>query len=155
VGNAMYTMEDPMVNLEALGPYAVTTGMRDTAVWETEKGATAMWATMGEGTVDWQAYLKRYEELCRGVPFVLEILSYIWPRELPYLDPKYWAAFPKARASEFARFVALAKRGRKFEIPPGRPSGERSPELERAQQKYDLERSLAYCRNALGLGLRT
>jgi sugar phosphate isomerase/epimerase len=35
-GNATWTLEDPLVNLELLGPYAVTTGIRDTAVWETE-----------------------------------------------------------------------------------------------------------------------
>ena len=153
-GNAPWVLEDPLVNLEHLGPYAVTTGMRDTAVWETENGATALWANMGEGAVDWQAYVKRFQELCPGVAFVLEILSYIWPRELSYLDPKSWATYPKARAHEFARFVALAKRGKKGAPPAGRPTGERSAELEQAQQKYDLEQSLAYCREILGLGMR-
>ena len=33
------------------------------------------------------------------------------PRVLPYLEQDFWKAFPKANASEFARFVALAKRG--------------------------------------------
>jgi sugar phosphate isomerase/epimerase len=153
VGNAVYTMEDPMVNLEILGPHALTTGMRDTAVWETEKGATAMWATMGQGTVDWSAYMKRYRELCPNVPFVLEIISYIWPRDLPYLEPKTWDVFPRARANEFARFVAFVKRGRKFKVPEGRPSGSPSRELEQAQQKFDLEDSLKYCKEVLGLGL--
>ena len=53
-----------------------------------------------------------------------------------------------------ARFVALAKRGKKFELPPGRPAGTRSPKLEQAQQKFDLEESLKYCREVLGLGLK-
>jgi len=38
-----------------------------------------------------------------------------------------------------------------YEIPPGRPTGPPSPELERAQQKYDLEENLAYCREVLKL----
>ncbi len=154
VGNAIYTMEDPMVSLEILGPHAVTTGMRDTAVWETEKGATAMWATMGQGSVDWTAYMKRYREICPSVPFVLEIISYIWPRELPYLEPKTWDVFPKARAREFARFVAFVKRGQKFKVPDGRPSGSASRELEQAQQKFDLEQSVEYSKRVLGLGLQ-
>ena len=150
-GNATWAMEDPLVNLEILGPYALTTGIRDTAVWETDNGAECMWANMGQGVVDWQAYVKRFRELCPQTPFVLEIISYKWSNELPYLRPEYWSRFPKARAHEFARFVALAKRGKPFEIPPGRPAGAASPELEQAQQKFDLEAGLKYCREVLGL----
>ncbi|MBN2476005.1 MAG: sugar phosphate isomerase/epimerase [Pirellulales bacterium] len=153
-GNATWALEDPMVNLETLGPYAVTSGIRDTAVWETDNGADCMWANMGQGVVDWQAYVKRFQELCPRTPFVLEIISYKWSSEAQYLRPEFWSRFPRARARELARFVALAKRGKEFEIPRGRPAGAASPELERAQQKYDLEESLAYCREVLGLGLR-
>ena len=66
-----------------------------------------------------KAYVKRFRELCPAIPFVLEILSYVWPQEIPYLDPKMWDVFPKARAHEFARFLALVKKGRKQEAPPG------------------------------------
>jgi 3-oxoisoapionate decarboxylase len=153
-GNATWTLEDPLVNLELLGPYAVTTGIRDTAVWETDLGAMCMWANMGQGVVDWAAYVKRFRELCPGTPFVLEIISYRWSHELPYLQPEFWTRYPGVRAPEFARFLALAKRGRPYEIPAGRPVGDATPELERAQQKWDLEESLRYCRQVLGLGRR-
>ena len=153
-GNATWTLEDPMVNLEILGPYVVTTGIRDTAVWETENGAHCMWTNMGQGGVDWQAYVKRFQELCPRTPFVLEVISYKWSNEAQYLKPEFWSRFPRARAHEFARFVALAKRGAKYEIPPGRPTGPASPKLEQAQQKFDLEQSLQYCREVLGLGLK-
>jgi sugar phosphate isomerase/epimerase len=153
-GNATWTLEDPLVNLEILGPYAATTGIRDTAVWETDNGAHCMWANMGHGGVDWQAYVERFQELCPQVPFVLEIISYKWSIELEYLKAEFWSKFPKARASEFARFVALAKRGQEYELPPGRPTGEKSPELDQAQQKFDLEESLKYCRQVLGLGVQ-
>lgn len=153
-GNAAWTIEDPMVNLELLGPHALTTGIRDTAVWATETGAKCMWTNMGQGSVDWEAYLRRFRELCPKAPFVLEIISYRWTNHAEYLKPEFWSRFPEARASEFARFVALAQRGKEFQIPAGRPSGAPSPELERAQQKFDLEQSLAYCRDVLGLGMR-
>jgi 3-oxoisoapionate decarboxylase len=111
-----------------------------------------MWANMGQGVVDWAAYVKRFRELCPGTPFVLEIISYRWSHELSYLQPEFWLRYPGVRAPEFARFLALAKRGRPYETPAGRPAGDASPELERAQQKYDLEESLRYCRQCLGLG---
>jgi sugar phosphate isomerase/epimerase len=154
-GNAAWTMEDPMVNLEVLGPYAATSGIRDNVIWETGKGAKVMWANMGQGVGDWPAYVRRFGELCPGVPFVLEILSYRWGREIPYLEPEMWEAFPRARAHEFARFVRLAKRGKPYTIPEGRPRGEGSRELEQAQQKFDLERSIRYCKEVLGLGLKS
>lgn len=154
-GNATWALEDPMVNLEILGPYCLTAGIRDTAVWETENGATCMWANMGHGVVDWPAYVKLFEELCPQAPFVLEIISYKWSANMTYLKPEFWSKFPKARAHEFARFVAMAKRGSKFQIPAGRPAGAASRELEQAQQRFDLEESLKYCKEILGLGLKS
>lgn len=153
-GNAAWTMEDPMVNLETLGPYALTTGIRDSAIWETDDGASSMWVTMGQGVVDWPAYVARFQQLCPRTPFVLEVISYKWQYDMPYLKPEYWTQFPRARAAEFARFVALAKHGKKYELPPGRPSGEPSAELEKAQQKYDLAADVRYCKEVLGLGLK-
>jgi 3-oxoisoapionate decarboxylase len=145
-GNAVWTLEDPMVNLEWLGPYTVTTGIRDSVVSETATGAHAMWTNMGRGQTDWPAYVKRFQELCPTDAFVLEIISYKWGSEMPYLQPAFWDRFPRARASEFARFVALAKGGGEVQLPPGRPAGP-----EQAQQKFDLEESLRYCREVLGI----
>jgi 3-oxoisoapionate decarboxylase len=145
-GNAVWTLEDPMVNLEILGPYAVTTGIRDSMVWETPNGAQAMWTNMGQGQTDWPAYVKRFQGLCPTDAFVLEIISYRWGHEMPYLQAEFWDRFPRARASEFARFVALAKRGSEPKLPPGRPTGS-----EQEQQRFDLEESLRYCREALGI----
>jgi hypothetical protein len=85
---------------------------------------------------------------------VLEILSYAWLVKLPYYDPDFWKKFPRARAHEFARFVALAKKGKPHVIPGGRPAGPGTPQLTRAQQKFDLEHGIRYCKNVLGLGLK-
>ena len=150
-GNAVWALEDPLVNLEILGPYAASTGLRDSAIWATDRGANVQWTDLGDGQVDFKAYVKRFVELCPGVPFILEIISG-GPREFPYLDPEFWSAFPKARAHEFARFVAMAKRGRPPTSPPDRPTGPRSRELAGRQQRYDLERSVKYSKEVLGLG---
>jgi sugar phosphate isomerase/epimerase len=149
-GNAAWTLEDPMVNLEVLGPYVLTTGIRDSMVWETDQGASAMWTNMGKGQTDWKSYVQRFRELCPSDSFVLEIISYKWGREMKYLEPDFWDVFPHAKASEFARFVALAKRGHQAEPPPNRPI-----DSEQAKQKFDLEQSLAYCRNTLGIGQKS
>jgi len=152
-GNAAWTIEDPLVNLEILGPYAVATGIRDTAVWEIPDGVQAHWTGMGEGNTDWKVYVDRYAALCPKTPFVLEIISE-WGRPLSYLKDDFWKAYPIARAHEFARFVAFAKRGKPCQ-PYQVPAGKDKREYDKEFQKADLEKSVRYCKEVLGLGLKT
>jgi 3-oxoisoapionate decarboxylase len=151
-GNATWTLEDPMQNLEILGPYAVSSGIRDSAVWETADGAIARWAAMGEGQVDFKAYMKRYAELCPNTPVVLEIISE-FAKPLPYLKDDFWGPYAKVRAREFAKYVALAKRGTQRE-PFKNPTGADRQQALQTYQKAELERSLKYCREVLGLGTK-
>ncbi len=152
-GNATWVLEDPMTNLEVLGPYAATTGMRDSAVWETEKGAAVQWTNHGDGQVDWVAYVDRFEQLCPGVTFILEVISG-GPREYNYLEDDLWKAFPEARAKDFMKFLRMAKKGKPPVAPEGIPTGSTPKESEQLKQAFDLEQSLDYCRRVLGLGLK-
>ena len=147
-GNAAWTLEDPQGSLEILGPYTLTTSLRDDMVWEYEDGAKVQWTAMGEGNVDLKTYFKRFAELCPGVPVHIETISG-FAVEFPYLKPEFWTVWPKARAKDFAKFVALAKRGQPLQ--PHRSSNKQS---DQEYQKGELERSLKYCREVLGLGSR-
>jgi sugar phosphate isomerase/epimerase len=147
-GNAAWTLEDPQGSLEILGPYTLTTSLRDDMVWEYEDGAKVQWTAMGEGNVDLKAYFKRFAELCPGVPVHIETISG-FAVEFSYLKPEFWTVWPKARAKDFARFVALAKRGKP--LPPHRSVNKQA---DQEYQKGELERSLKYCREVLGLGSR-
>jgi sugar phosphate isomerase/epimerase len=152
-GNATWTLEDPLRNLEILGPYAVTTGIRDSAIWENAEGGIVQWTAMGEGQVDWLKYFDRFAELCPGVPVQLEIISG-FQRPYPYVKEDFWKYYQDIRAFEFSRFVAMAKLGKPrdpFQVPPGK---ERKP-AEQEYQKSELEKSIKYCREALGLGLKS
>src|SRR5204862_4456106 len=82
-GNAAWTMEDPLASLEILGPYVVTTSLRDSAVWESITGATVQWTAMGEGNIDWKKYFARFAELCPNVPVHIETISGS-NREIPF-----------------------------------------------------------------------
>src|SRR4051812_169234 len=148
-GNACWTMEDPLENLEILGPYVVTTSLRDSMVWESPDGAVIQWTAMGDGIVDFKTYFKRFAELCPGVPVHIETISG-FPKNVDYFKKDFWKVYPKARASDLAKFVALAKKGKA--IPP-----HRSPDAKAKQdyEKSEIERSMKYCQNVLGLGLRT
>ena len=151
-GNATWTMEDPLASLETLAPYVLTTSLRDSAIWESTNGATVQWTAMGDGTVDVKTFFKRFAELCPGVPVHIETISG-FNREIPYLKEEFWKAWPKARAKDFARFVALAKQGKPRD-PWKAPEGKDRKLAEQEYQMNDIERSLRYCKDELGLGLQ-
>jgi sugar phosphate isomerase/epimerase len=152
-GNATWALEDPLDNLEVLGPYALCTGIRDSALWETPEGGTLQWTAMGEGAVDWRAYFKRYAEISPNTPVILETISGR-PIPIPFLRDDFWDAYLNVRPREFARFLRLVKTGtarRPFKIGKGRGA----TLTEQRFQKSELERSVRYCRETLGLGLKT
>jgi len=146
-GNAAWTLEDPLESLEILGPYAVTTSLRDSVIWEYEDGAKVQWTAMGDGMVDWKKYFARFKELCPGVPVHIETISG-FAREFPYLKKEFWAPLPKARGKDFARFVALARKGKAIQ-PYKAPDGKDKKEAEKEYQKAEIERSIKYCKEVL------
>lgn len=144
-GNATWTLEDPMQSLEILGPYTLTTSLRDTAIWETEKGCRIQWTAYPDGgCVDPKAYFKRFAELCPGVAVNIETIGG-FSIEFPYLDPEFWTAFPEKPASELASFIALAKKGK-----PVESYNANDPDL----QRRDIEKSFRYLKSEVGLGTR-
>ena len=149
-GNATWTFEDPLASLETLAPYVLTTSLRDSAIWESANGATVQWTAMGDGTVDVKAYFARFAELCPGVPVHIETISG-FNREIPYLKQDFWKAWPKARAQDLARFIALAKKGQPRETWKA-PAGQDRKLAEQEYQKSEIERSIKYCKEQLGLG---
>jgi sugar phosphate isomerase/epimerase len=158
-GNPIWCIEDPFLTLEILAPYAVTTHVRDSIVFETPHGAAGQWVAMGDGILDLPRFVAEFRKRCPQSTMQLEIITGRPPRPLNYLDADFWKAFPKLPAWEFARFVALAKTGRPFmgamvveDITGQKPA----PVMEEAlkeQQRIDLDRSFEYCRKTLNVGI--
>lgn len=144
-GNATWTMEHPLHSLELLGPHALCTGLRDSAVWETPDGAAFEWTAPGDGGVDWKKYFARHAELCPGTPVILETIS-ARQFQLPFRRDEFWAAYPQRSPEEFAGFMELARGGKPRPAPP------EDRALDSEFQKAELEKGLRYCREALGLG---
>jgi sugar phosphate isomerase/epimerase len=157
-GNPLWVVEDPFVTLEILGPYVLTTHIRDSAIFEHPRGAAAQWVALGDGSLDFVRFMDRYRKMCPAAAMQLENITGRPPEVLPYLEPDFWKAFPKMPAWELARFLSLAKSGRPFmgSMVIGGSSGN-SPVIQAAlneQQRVDLERSLEYAKKKLGVGIR-
>jgi sugar phosphate isomerase/epimerase len=158
-GNPMWLLEDPVETVEILGPYAVTSHIRDSVLYEHPRGVAFQWVALGDGTMNWAGILERFARLCPHVPLQMEVITGRPPQVLPYLEPEFWKAFPHKPAEELARFIALAKKGHPFDgfmvvaDSMQKPPAEYAAAL-REQQRRDFERSVAYARERLGLGIR-
>jgi sugar phosphate isomerase/epimerase len=157
-GNPIWCVEDPLVTLEILAPYVVTTHVRDSVVSEHPRGAAGQWAALGDGNVDLASFVAQLRKRCPQSSMQLEIITGRPPRVLPYLEADFWKAFPKMPAWEFARFVALAKSGHPFmgamvieDIAGTKPAV--MDEALKEQQRIDLERSFEYAKKMLNVGV--
>jgi sugar phosphate isomerase/epimerase len=137
-GNPLWTIEDPHLTLETLAPYVLTSHVRDTAMWNTPQGIAVAWTRMGEGNIGIEDYIREYAAKCSGRALSLEIIV-TGPRFYNYRDPKFWDAYRKTPAWEFARFLALADKGTPRDAPP-RLSGEAAA----AQELADAEASIRW-----------
>lgn len=159
-GNPVYGGEDPVFSAEILGPYILSTHVRDSRAWAVEDGAMVQWVPVGQGQVDLGRLLAILAQQAPDAPVDLEIISGVPPKHLDYLNPAsdYWRMYPNMSAADFARFLALVGRRNdgpldQLSVPPGStglPPGELGEGL-RAQQRRHFEESVRYCRDVLGI----
>ena len=95
---------------------------------------------MGEGTIDQSVFFARFRLLCPNVPVHIETISG-FSRELPYLQPDFWKAWPQMPARSLARFEALARAGHAV-APWQAPAGQDKTKAEQDYQRGELERSI-------------
>lgn len=150
-GNGLWTLEDPMDVVETLGPVTICSSLRDGMVWETPEGAALQWTACGEGLIDWKKLSARWAQLCPTVPIMIETISG-GPRALPYKSPDFWQHYDK-RPDRLAKFEALAKRGKPLPVFKA-PAGAEGRIATQNFQKSEIEKSIAYLRKEIGLGVR-
>lgn len=159
-GNPVFVLEHPLTTLETLAPYVVTLHLRDSIVYEHPRGVAVQWVPLGEGVVDFRQIVARAQALCPDVYVYVKPITGRPPQVLPYLEDTYWDSYPKARARDLARFLALAKAGRPYERPmvvedlQDRPIPEHFLAAIQHQQREHMERSVQYAMGTLGLGRR-
>lgn len=141
-GNAVWALEDPLHCLETLGSLVICSSIRDSAIWESDEGATVQWAAVGEGIVDFATYTKRYAELAPGAPLNVETISG-FAKPFPYLKEEFWKPYSKTPAATFAGWLALMKNGKGKKLEPYKAPNK---EAEITYQKGELERSIQWLR---------
>ena len=159
-GNPVFIFEDPLTTIETLGPLAVTVHLRDSAVYEVPRGAAVQWVVLGDGVNDFHQILAKVQQVCPPVHIYVKPITGRPPVVMPYLDPETWRVYPRMRAPDLARFIALAKRGHPYAgtmVIEEIPGTKTTPEYEAAlafQQKADMDRSVDFAMKQLDLGVR-
>ena len=138
--------------LETLGPVTICCSLRDSMIWEAPDGAVVQWTACGEGLMDWKAYAARWRQLCPDVPIMIETISG-GPRTFAYKKPEFWQHYDK-RPDKLAKFEALAKRGRPIPAFRNPTDPKERAAAQQAFQKSEIEKSIAYLRREIGLGVR-
>ncbi len=158
-GNPLWVVEDPLLTLEVLAPYVITSHIRDSVLFEHPRGAAGQWVALGDGQIDFVRFVELFRQWCPQASMQLEIITGRPPRVIPYLEQDFWKPFPKALASEFARFVAVAKAGHPYmgAMVIEDVAGQRRPAIMtdalKEQQRIDLEQSLEYAKKKLNVGV--
>lgn len=151
-GNSVWAMEDPMRQLELLGRHVLCTSVRDWMVWESPEGATFQWTAIGDGLMDVPGFLSGMRRLCPDAPLHLEIISNS-QRPIPFLQSDHWKVYPNLQAAGIVDFLALCRRGRPLDLVKP-PAGTDAKTFEKAYQRAEFERSVAFFRQH-GAGLKT
>ena len=143
-GNPVWMLEDPHMTLEMLLPYALTSHVRDSAVWKVPEGIAVRWVNMGDGNVDIDGWIRKFIEAKPNLPIIFENLVSANPRIHAIYDPKFWDNWRQTPAWEFSRFLAVAEKGTPkpaTPLPAGKTAGQ--------QRIDDLETCVRYTRELL------
>jgi sugar phosphate isomerase/epimerase len=148
VGNNVALLEDPLAVVRAFAPWAYTVHLKDHAVHEYEMGFLLADVALGEGFLDLPAMIRVLRQARPEVRFSFEGIT----RDalmVPVLTAGYWTTLSDTPAHELARTWGWVKTSARPE-PPVVVS--RLPEAEqRALERGNVERSLTYARDRLGL----
>lgn len=143
-GNALWAMEDPMEQLEKLGPHVLCSSIRDYTVWISDDGAMFQWTAIGDGLMDVPTYVQTFKKICPGVPFFVETISNE-ARPIPFLTDEFMAGFPDLKVTDIAAFLKLCRKG----APPPilkAPAGTDAKAFDQQLQKTEFEKSIAVLR---------
>ena len=151
-GNGVWQMENPMQQLEEIGPKVLCTSVRDYKVWASEEGATFQWMALGKGMMDFEGYTRNMAALCPGVPLHIETISNEH-RPIPFLTEAFWEGYKNLKAKDLLPFMLMLREGRPGELiepPPGMDAREFQVQF----QFEEFDSSVAYLRENYNVGLK-
>ncbi|MBI3315919.1 MAG: sugar phosphate isomerase/epimerase [Candidatus Omnitrophica bacterium] len=106
-GSALATCEDPVEFASAIAPYLLNLHLKDYRLASGPQGFRLVRCSLGHGVVDFQAIFKvAREHALSGTRASIE-LGAVVAREVHWLNPAYWRAYPERTAGKLVPFLRL------------------------------------------------
>jgi sugar phosphate isomerase/epimerase len=107
-GNNIALLDDPVVTIERLAPYTVTTHIKNMGVEVTNDGFLLAEVLLGEGYLDIPGLVKMIRQARPEARFLLEMITRD-PLRVPCLTDDYWASFPDRNGLYLARTLRFVQ----------------------------------------------
>jgi sugar phosphate isomerase/epimerase len=146
VSNNFALCEDPVETVRAFAPWAFTVHFKDQALQECEDGFWLMDVALGEGFLPLKQFVQDLRRAKPNLHFSLEVITRD-PIKVPVRVDSYWATFPGRPRTDAEPMLRLAKE-------KGKPLplvSSLSPERQLSLEQSNIEKSIAYARDELGL----
>lgn len=102
-GNNISLLEEPLETIRMLAPYAVSTHVKDMAVYPTEDGFELSEVPLGEGLVPLAEALQVLRDVRPDARVCLEMITRD-PLPVPYKRERFWVAMDRPTDEALARF---------------------------------------------------
>jgi sugar phosphate isomerase/epimerase len=107
-GNNIALLDDPVVTIERLAPYVVTTHLKNMGVEVTNEGFLLSEVLLGEGYLNIPSLVKMIRQMRPQARFLLEMITRD-PLRVPCLSDDYWASFPDRNGVYLARTLRFVQ----------------------------------------------
>lgn len=105
-GSALATCEDPVAFAEAVAPAVRNVHLKDYRLVRSADGVRLVRCALGAGVVDFTGIFRALERASAGVRASIE-LGAVVAREVHWLKPEYWRAYPPRDVRELVPFLRL------------------------------------------------
>jgi 3-oxoisoapionate decarboxylase len=148
VGNNFPLLEDPVETVRAFAPWAFTVHLKDQAVRPSADGFHMADVALGEGCLDLPAIVSILRTAKPRIRFNYETITRD-ALSVPVLATGFWATLPDTPASDLARLLTILQNSSHPEA--FATVSKMPPEQQLSLELENLETSLAYAREHLGL----
>jgi sugar phosphate isomerase/epimerase len=146
-GNNIALLDDPLVTVEALAPYAFSVHLKDQAVATYDDGFLLGDVPLGQGYLNLKKMVAALRKAKPTIRFSLELITRE-PLKVPCLSEKFWTTFPTVPGGDLARTLRDVRTSTTDKL--GQIAGLSATDL-LAREDANIAESLAYASSALGL----
>jgi 3-oxoisoapionate decarboxylase len=147
-GNNLALLEDPLEVAQKLGPYAVTSHLKDVSLIPSEEGFLLADVPLGQGILPISKIMEIMRKGRSDIHFCLEMITRD-PQSVPFKDDKYWATYEKrdeARVEKFKQTFLGKSSGSSFPKISGMSSARML-----AVEDENIRKCVSYAKRTLGL----